>query len=127
MVIISGPGFRGGEAGLGGAGLTFAQSGVHFLAGIMSIKFKETVEILTDVSKHIPWLRNIYSIYNRIGTKKNRNLSFKCKPAIIRPSPNRLMRLVSALTARLMSYDLFPSQTAVDCSRRARRIRIITV
>lgn len=67
IIIIPGPGFRGGEAGLGGTGLTFAQNGHHFLAGIMSIKFKETIQILTDVNKHIPWLRNIYSIYNQFG------------------------------------------------------------
>lgn len=115
MIIISGPGFRGGEAGLGGAGLTFAQSGVHFLAGIMSIKFKETVEILTDVSKHIPWLRNIYSIYNRIGKTRNVQPVFLVLNAIIiSTSTDRLIRLVSSsLTVWLMFYNLF----SPDCGR----------
>ncbi|VVC24912.1 Peptidase S1, PA clan,Serine proteases, trypsin family, histidine active site,Serine proteases, trypsin [Cinara cedri] len=78
---LKGPGFRGGEAGFGGAGLTFAQADIYYLAGIMSIKINETVEILTDVSKHIPWLRNIYSQYYQTGcgrlfTPKNKNRDY---------------------------------------------------
>ncbi|VVC24913.1 Peptidase S1, PA clan,Serine proteases, trypsin domain,Sushi/SCR/CCP domain [Cinara cedri] len=62
---LKGPGFRGGEGGFGGAGLTFEhEDGLYFLTGIVSITFNKTVEILTDVSKHIPWIRNIYSEYN---------------------------------------------------------------
>lgn len=37
----------------------------------MSIKFQGTIEIMTDVSKHIQWIHSIYSKYNEIGTEIN--------------------------------------------------------
>ncbi|VVC38889.1 Hypothetical protein CINCED_3A014439 [Cinara cedri] len=57
---LTGKLFRGGEAGFGGAGLTFAQNNLHFLSGIMSIRYKGKYELLTDVSQHIPWIRSIF-------------------------------------------------------------------